>query len=821
MYQQAPPSPEHGTAPQWPSAPSREDDRDDLNLHDLWQTLVRQRWIVAGVAAAVVLLTAVMTWRQRPTYESEATLRIEEQDRGQSLLGDLGSAGGFGPEKIQTEMVVLRSRQIAEAVVDSLGLHVELLAPERPRTEVLRVFSAPRDAVPATYLLTLRGGDYTVAVEQAGGRVSAPPAVGIGAPVTLGGVSLALQPGLGADPPQEIRIRVAPHRAAAAGLLQTLRVARLDPQAEVVSIGYRSTDPVLAAAVPNAAAASFIRYKDQSNKVVESSTVRFLREQVAAYETQLDEAEGRLRAFREREQVVSLPDQATEQVRRLAELQARREELSAERDALAQLLARVSQGQRRTGGNSPYRELAAFPTFLGNPAVQNLLQSLTELENDRAELLVQRTTENVDVRGITQRISEIELQLFQTANSYLNSLDSQIASTNTSLAEFGQQLRTIPAREVEFARLSRQGELLEDIYTLLQTRLKEAEIKQAVDPGNVRVVDPALVPEQPVSPRPVRNLAFAAVLGLVLGVGAAFGRQALDTKVHSKEDVQGATHGLPILAIIPRIRARDAAAGNGTPGRRERQASRLGGFGAPELVEERLVTKRDPRSPVAEAYRALRTNLTFASIEHAPRVAVVTSSSPSEGKSTSAANLAITLAQQGARALLVDADLRRGYLHRVLGARPDPGLTHVLLGQASLDAAIQTIPLDHADQPLHFLATGVLPPNPAELLGSERMRHLLDDLRERFDMVILDAPPLNLVTDAAILGTVADTTLLVARSGATDRRALEHATSQLRHLRVGIGGVILNDFDASGGAGYYGGYGYYQASADAQRNGKH
>jgi capsular exopolysaccharide synthesis family protein len=228
-----------------------------------------------------------------------------------------------------------------------------------------------------------------------------------------------------------------------------------------------------------------------------------------------------------------------------------------------------------------------------------------------------------------------------------------------------------------------------------------------------------------------------------------------------------------------------------------------------QALEERLVTGRDPRNPVAEAYRSLRTNITFARLDDPAKTLVFTSPMPGDGKTTSAANLAITLVQQGIRTLLVDADMRRGLLHTVLGAPRDPGLSNVLFGKTPLEQAIRTIDLGESGS-LDFLPTGVLPPNPAELLGSARMRGLLEKLEERYEMIILDAPPLNVVTDAALLGTNADGVVLIARAASTDIAGLAYAMELLRNVRAPALGVVLNDVDFKRDIRHQGSYGYYQ-----------
>jgi capsular exopolysaccharide synthesis family protein len=790
-----------------PAAPPHE-----LSLDDLRQTLSRQRWVVLAVFASVVALAALATWLQRPVFESTASLQVDQQkDAGLSLVEKLNPLGGGGQGVIETDVFVLQSRQIAESVVDSLALTVVLAEPALPRDQVLRMVSVPRQAKDGTWELERQpSGAYAVRPKEDAPMAGTPAQVAVGAPFSLGGAVLQLAPQVARLRPAKVVVRVQPYRATVEALQKRLDVSRPTGPAQVVLVHYESTDPHLVAAVPNAVLDNFIRYRSGVTRTQSGSTVAFLREQVASYEGQLRGAEGRLRSFREQAQVVSPKDEATEQVHRLAELQARRDEVQSERDALVSLLARVeaASAAARPGDPSPYRQLVSFPVFLSNRAVQDLLQSITQQENTRAELLVRRTSANVDVEGIDTRIHDLEGQLFQIASSYRRSLDNELSSLNANLGRFGSQLEQIPAREVEFARLSRQQKLLEEIYTLLQTRLKEAEIKQAVDPGDLRVIDTAIVPEHPFSPRPVRNLALAVFLGLMLGAGAGFAREALDRRIRTPEQVETLTSGVPILGTIPRIRVAPALAAVGATGNGNGNGRRSGHAltsGTPALLESRLVTHRDPSGAVSEAYRALRTSLTFSSMDRALKALVFTSPMPGDGKSTSSSNLAITLAQQGSRTLLVDADLRRGLLHGIFGLQQSPGLTHLLMGSATLDEVLQEVPTPGASQPLYVIGSGVFPPNPSELLGSARMKKVVDELRERFDMVIFDAPPLNLVTDAAVLGRWADASILVTRAGTTHKAALKHAADQLSRLHVPVAGVVLNDFASTGSSyGYYG-----------------
>jgi tyrosine-protein kinase Etk/Wzc len=315
-----------------------------------------------------------------------------------------------------------------------------------------------------------------------------------------------------------------------------------------------------------------------------------------------------------------------------------------------------------------------------------------------------------------------------------------------------------------------------------------ARIAGSVDNDLVRLIDRAPYPIQPVFPKRRRDALLAAALGIFLGVGIALLLERMDDSVRTPDEVAEQL-GLPVLGLIPAIRI-----------------ERNGSTPAPALME-RLVTHANPRSPVAEAYRSLRTNLAFTRARESMKTIILTSPGPADGKSTTVANLAITFAQQGQRTLLVDADLRRAVLDKTFSVPRSPGLTEVIVGEVALEQAVSSTDVPN----LHVLGSGQFPPNPSELLGSTAMREVLRAAAEQFDVVLLDSPPLLAVTDAAVLSTLADGTILVVRMGATARQAVRRSLGQLQAVHARTIGAVMNDVDLKRSS-YYGGYGYYYYS---------
>ncbi|MGH7586949.1 MAG: GumC family protein, partial [Gemmatimonadales bacterium] len=778
-----------------PPSPSPEPEFDP---REAWAILRRNWWVVAGCTLLGLLVALVHVKVATPIYRSSTTLQFQEKGSTVPVLDALRDLQG-GTE-VGTEMEVLRSRSLAEAVIDSLGLQVLVGGPrEVRRTAVLGEVQADADA-PEGRVRLEQGEDGRFTAEPLHGpaaeRLSA---AAPGEPLRLPGATVVLAPGAGDV--DRVDLEILPRTAAAERFGEALGVSRPNRDANVVEVRFDSPDPELARDVANVLAHQYLVRRNAVRKVSDRSTVEFLRNQVDTLQVQLRTAEEAVRRFREQNRVVSLEAEAEAQVLRLAALQAQRAELEAEREALAGLLADAgSAGQ----GGSPYRRLLAFPTLLRNQTTATLLEALTAREAELAQLRVRRTPADLDLQALAGQVRDLEEQAAAVVATYLGGLENQVKAIDRELAGFGQRLAAVPAKEVEYARLERSARVLADIYTLLQTRLKEAEVVEAVEDASVRVVDVAVVGREPVHPRPLLTMALSLLLGAMVGSGLAIGRERSDDVIRTREDVQ-AVVSLPVLGFIP-----DAGSGRGWLGR---MRTALPGADR-HLPDARVLAPlRSSRGPFAEAYRTLRTNLTFARPEDDLRLVVITSTAPADGKTTTVVNLAATLAQRGSRVLVVDADLRRGAIHRILGTARTPGLSEILAGISGPGESLQRVTLE-GGVGFDFVATGLLPPNPTELLESDRMTTFLQHVKSKYDVALIDTPPVTILTDAAVVGAGADGVILVARSGTTRARVLRRAGSELGQLRVDVLGVILNAV----GRGHWGpeyGEAYYDRDGTA------
>lgn len=780
---------------------------DEVRLLDLWRALVRRRRLVLGITGTVVALAALATSQIDPVYEGRASIRVEEPNAtlNASLIA-LAPAGMAGASGIMTDIEMLRSRSLAEAVIDSLGLQLRVRAPAVARASLFRAVRVQPDAPPRALRLE-RAPDGAFAVSDAGTgeRLGTLAAAGT---TEVAGARWTPAPGLARHAAVEVEIGSRPETLEE--LAGALRVERRRRDANVVDVSYRSTDAELARAVPNFLVARFMEGRQGQRQVEARSTAAFLRGQIATLGAQLREAENRLRGYREAAQVVSIADQAGSAVQGAAQLRAQRDLLAAEQASLSAVLGRIQSAPRAPDAPSAHRELVAFPALLRSPAASGVLAALSEAEVQRTQLRARRSEQDPDVQLLTARIRQLESEIEGMAVTYGNSLGAQVAALDGTIRQSARQMATIPARELEFARLAREARTLEEGYLHMQQRLREAELVSAVEDPSVRVIDAAVLPFEPVVPKPGTYLALALVGGLLLSGAATAIRERTDRSIHSRRDLVLAT-GLPVLALVPRAERRRLGTGRALIARRPGAAQELRPILAGNPEVPRLFPSIRERTPFAESYNRLQMNLAFTRPHASVRAVTITSALPGEGKSTSAINLALTLARHGTRVLLVDADLRRGLLAEQLGVPDRPGLAEVVQGLADLADAVHAVDGDGGST-LDLLPAGARPADPARLLGSQEMHALLEGLRGKYEAIVLDAPPLNLVTDAALLGTQSDGVVLVARAGNTTEDAIGYALTDLQAVGAPVLGVILNEASETAESGYGRGYAYYQGA---------
>ncbi len=769
-------------------------------LHKLWR---RRQFVVIGVVC-VVGAVAVLTYLQPRTYRSSALVLVEEQNRRTDIpvLAALQSLTG---DQIETEIELIKSRNVLESVVDQLDLHVSVEASDdrlRPG-EVLRDFTAGPDAVP---------GSYVVRSDRASGYVvtdlETEAVVAVGNPeleITFAGLAGTIPPALVA---QGFTIHTSRFGVAVQNAQRQVDVSRVNGEADVIRVVCEGPAPELAHALCDRTLRNYIQLRTNLQRAEATAEATFLRGQVTRLGEQLEAAEDSLESFSRRNQVVALADRATEEVTKYTQLKGERDALEAERSALAGLIQEIESESVDT---RKYRDLASFPTFLRNNSVRELLSDVNRLEDQRAELVLRRSEENQDVVAVDGRIADLERQVRSIAVSYEHSLAAQIRSIDTTLVQMSRSLATLPTTQVQVERLERQAESLEDLYRLLETRLREAEVAEAVNLPSVRVVDAASMPLAPASPNPQLNLALGLVLGLGVGVLLALYRDSADTSLRERQEVERET-GLPVLSMIPRQRD----AGPLIPFKRlrphqnnSRKVLTASGAYEPEKpVRARREQSEAMTEFTIEAIRSLAADLSFAGTAHgldSAQAVAITSAGRDEGKTFTACNLAMIRATHGTKTLLIDADLRAAGATRFFNVPPDrDGLSDLLQGKCELSEVSLEIAVDQSK--LWMIPAGTPTANATPLLESPEFGKLINRARTKFDLIIVDTAPLSLISDAATIATVVNSVVVVVRGGRTDRDALEITLDRLARCGGNVIGVVLNDVRVPGG--YYSRYAY-------------
>jgi len=579
--------------------------------------------------------------------------------------------------------------------------------------------------------------------------------------------------------------------------LASLSVKRV-PNSRLMDISFESTSPLQAAQIVNAHIKNFIEQNFQSRYEATTRASTWLTDQLNELKIRVEKAEDARIAYERQNQIWALDgDKQNVTTQRLSDLNKQLTDAQSERMRKQSLFEFAKAG-----------DLDSVPQIRDNPAVQDLLRKRSDVNNQYADALNQYGPNFPKVQRLQAQLKELDAAADKEKKAVIARLESEYREARLreelltkALDQQKTEVNQMSERMVQYSILKREAEANKALYDGLLTKLKEAGISAGLRSSNIRVVDPAMVPTYPARPAKTRNIVLSFVIGLVGGIGLALLREYMDNTVKSPDDIEALVR-LPSLAVVP---AFSESNGDRPRSKLLKGASSNGHEKRIELVAQHL-----PKSQMSEAFRALRTALLLSQADHPPQVILVTSALPREGKTTAAANLAVTLAQLGDRTLLVDADLRKPGIGRLLslGSGKYAGLSSYLAGVSSLDL----VTIQHPAIPnLSAIPTGPLPPNPADLLSSHKLTEAIAELRTKFKFIVIDSPPIMAATDAVILSVKADGVLLVVRSGETPKEAFTRTRDLLLSVKCHLLGVVLNAVDSSA-PDYYYSYRYYPYS---------
>lgn len=747
-------------ASQWNDTHETQDDpAAEANIMEHVRVLYKRRWTAVTVFVVVVVAIMLRTVNAIPIFEARVQLLIDAEAPKVLNFNEVLADGQslYDYKFAETQHKLLTSRSLARKTIDALDLW------EHP------------------YL----GG--------ANPSTSAPAGIR-GAIGTMTSRMLALvRPSHSSASSSKPEIPAADENAVESQVIDAflagLVVAPLE-MSRLVDVVYRSPDAVFATTIINELARQYIQQNLELRFNASKDASDWLTQQLAEQRKEVEASELALQRFREEHDAVSLDDGQNIVVQKLAALNAAVTEAKNERINKEITYERL----REMSGNPD--ALDAFPAILSNTFIQELKSELSRLQQVRSQLSEtlgekhpEMTKAHSAVETAEQKLkAEIGKVVESVRTEYLTAADREqtlTAALNTQKDEALAQNR----KAIAYGAIERDAKSNRQTYDTLLQRLQETGLSEELRATNVRIVDVAEVPRTPTGPNRRTEFLFAILIGSVAAIGMVFGLEYIDNRIKTPDEITGHLH-LPCLGLVPAAPEKQIG------------AAPLINNGAP--------------AHFSEAFRALRTNVLFSSVDEGSRMIVITSTGSSEGKTVIASNLALALAQAHQRVLLIDADMRRPQVHSYFSHGQEPGLSNFIVGESEAGEVVH----ESGTAGLWLLPSGRIPPNPAELLGSGRFKDFLASMRERFDWIIIDTPPVMAVTDACLMAHMANGVLFVVGAEMTNRNAAKRALKQLKMARAGFIGGILNRVDIENNgyyyASYYGrGYGAYHAASPA------
>lgn len=746
-------------------------DQDTIDLRFYWRQMRKRPWLILALVLVSLTLGGLYVAKTRPLFRATTKILIEQDSAKVAPFEDLVAPGQTAAH-YETQYQILESRALARRVISSLNLksHPEF-APKTPEAGVVR-------QTVQRWIAWLR---------QTLSSLVPPPQVSEPSPP---------MPPLAVSDPEET--------ALINKFLERLQV-KSDPKDHLVSVSFEAHDPNVAASATNALARLYSDFNREMRFAELQEALDWLQRQVGDMRHQVEASERTLEQYKDQHDVHLIDERLPGLIQEIAALNESLSQAKTERIELETLHKEIELA------SAEGKSMEWMPTVVDNQLIQNLKTRYVDIQRAFVLLSQKYGEEHPRVVQLQAQMSAVEDKINKEVDKIVQAFNTQyrvVQSRERALLDYVERLRQdvrdFNDKAVRYGILKREAESNRHLGDLLLNRLKEASMSSDLTSGtNIRIIDAAEVPTQPINVRPALTLGLAGILGLVVGVGLVAFMGYLDNTLKTPDEAEEFL-GLPVLGAIERFR--------------RRRGARRGGA-------EALVTTASPRSQASEAFKTLRTNLLFSYTDPPRKVYLVTSPHPGDGKTTVAANLAVVMAQMERRVLLVDADLRHPTVHLVFEIDGQVGLSQLLLTEAYDNIAA-------SDDNLSIIPAGEIPPNPSELLGSKRMQRFLAFAREHYDTVIIDSPPILAVGDAVMLSRLVDEVLMVLRAGATPydhaRRAIagffalqaqptangDHPTASKSD--VTSLGLVMNFLDPREGAsyGYYGYHSYYYHGGD-------
>lgn len=723
-----------------------QNEEETIDLRDYLRVIKKRKWTIITIFAIIVVTVTIHTLTATPIYEAKTRLIIDKENPNVVSIQEVMAVDASGTDYYQTQYKIIESRTVAREVIRRLQLGESEEFFPKPKNDFI-------SSLKRTIQETISYWKSSVISLLKTEKVD-----------VISDASEEYEPDSSLVSSFIGRIGVNP-----------IRNSRL------VDVSFMAGDPVLAAKTANTLASAYIEQNLETKLTAVKDAVNWLNKRIEEERKRVEKAELALLRYKERHSIVT-------------DFSSDVEKITAQK--LAQLNAQVVEAElKRVEAETRYKQATALvgspdmldsiPEVLNNELIRQIKTMEVELYKRMSELSKKYGQKHPQMVAITSEIKTLQKRKTQEVNSVINSLRNEyevaLARENSLKAALLKQKKEsleLNKKAIQYGVLRREAESAQQMYELLIKRFKETSLTEEMRTGNIRIVDKAEVPKSPVKPEKRLNILLAIIVGLVSGIGLAFFFEYLDNTIKIPEDIESHLN-IPYLGSVPVIAIDSEGKQDGK-------------------IRAELVTLNSPKSLASEAYRGIRTSVLFSSAESAPQVILVSSSGPQEGKTITATNLAIAMAQSGSKVIILDCDLRRPKIHEAFGIPRDQGITNLLVENNDIKDAISHTEIRKLD----VIPCGPIPPNPSELLGSKRMLSFLKILRKNYARIIIDSAPITVFTDAVILSKHVDGVVLVVRANDTVREIAKAGVSHLQNVGAHILGAILNGVDM-GRDGYY------------------
>jgi succinoglycan biosynthesis transport protein ExoP len=739
---------------------------EQIDLREYLRVILKRKWTVITLFVVIVVTVGIHSFTATPIYQATTRLVIEKENPNVVSIEEVMAVDASGSDYYQTQYKIIESRTVAREVIRRLHLD---------KSE--EFFPKPGDDLISNLKRSIR---ETIAVSKE----------------AIASLLRTENEKVTAEVSEEYQ----PDSSLVSAFIDRIEVSPIR-NSRLVDVNFQAKDPVMATKIVNTLARAYIDQNLETKLAAVQDAVKWLHTRIAEERGKVEKAEQALLRYKEEHSIVTDFSSGVEMVtaQKLAQLNTQVVEAESQR---VEAETRYKQAAAMAG--SPDM-LGSIPEVLKNELIRQIKSMEVELYKRMSELSKKYGQKHPRMVAIESELKSLQKRKSQEVNRVINSLKNEYRvalareeSLKGALAKQKKESLDLNKKAIAYSVLNRESESARHMYDLLIKRFKETTLTEDMRTGNIRIIDRAEMPGTPVKPKKKLNLILAIIVGLVMGVGLAFFFEYLDNTIKIPEDVKQHLK-IPYLGPIPLLQLERESKGNPEDDR------------YPELI-----TLNSPKSTASESYRGIRTNILFSSAGSAPQVILISSAGPGEGKTITTANLAVTMAQAGSKVIVLDCDMRRPKMHKVFGMTRNRGMSNLLVGNDSAEGAVL-----HTDIPnLDIIPCGPIPPNPSEMLGSDRMAALLDTLRKHYNHILIDSSPSTAVTDAVVLSKSVDGIVLVIRAGDTAREIVKNGVAQFEAVGSRVLGAVLNGVDMGRDSYYYYQYYYYYYGEDGDRKKK-